>query len=109
MSVFFRKLNINESTGSATLIVTSEPIANKGTTLSGLSVATRTQSNVTFGVLSLIDPETNTVMKSNHPTIKALQKKMEPGVEMPGFQMSDNPVMDLTTGEETTLKWVEAI
>jgi hypothetical protein len=109
MSVFFRKMKINASTGSATLIVTSKPIASKATTLAGIKVATRTQSNVVFGVLSLIDPETNTVMKAAHPMIKELQKKLEPGQEMDGFQMSNNPVMDLTTGEATTLVWVEAI
>jgi hypothetical protein len=109
MSVFFRKMNINASTGSATLIVTSRPISSRTTTLAGMKVATRTQSNVTFGVLSLIDPETNTVMKAVHPMIKEMQKKLEPGQEMEGFKMSDSPVMDLTTGEATTLFWVEAV
>ena len=85
MSVFFRKLRVNDSTGTATIIVT----------------------DITFGVLSLIDPETNQVMKANHPTIKALQGKLNAGDEMKGFQLSDNPVIDLNTGEETNLRWVE--
>lgn len=107
--VYFRKMNINQSTGTATLIVTDAPLTNKATTLVGISVATRTQSNVVFGVLSLIDPDTGLVMKAKHPMIKELQKKLQPGMEMPGFQLSNNPVMDLATGEETTLKWAEAV
>ena len=74
MSVFFRKLRVNDSTGTATIIVTSAPITSKIGTLAGISVGTRSQSNITFGVLSLIDPETNQVMKANHPTIAQLQK-----------------------------------
>lgn len=109
MSVFFRKLRVNDSTGTATIIVTSAPIASKIGTLAGISVGTRTQNSITFGVLSLIDPETNLVMKANHPTITQLQKKLNAGDEMPGFKLSDNRVVDLVTGEETTLYWVEAI
>jgi hypothetical protein len=48
-------------------------------------------------------------MKANHPTIAQLQKKLNAGDEMPGFKLSDNKVVDLVTGEETTLYWVEAI
>lgn len=107
--VYFRKVNVNESTNSATLIVTSSPIVSKTTVLSGINVGTRTHSNVVFGVLSLIDPETNQVMKANHPSIKQLQKKLNPGDEMPGFKLSTNYVKDLTTGDDTTLMWVEAV
>lgn len=76
--------------------------------IAGMQTALRTSSNVTFGVLSLIDPETNKVMGAKHPTIKALQTKLNQGDEMPGFQLSDNAVVDLNTGEETNLRWVEA-
>ena len=43
MSVFFRKLRVNDSTGTATIIVTSAPIVSKIGTLAGISVGTRTQ------------------------------------------------------------------
>lgn len=109
MSVFFRKLRINESTGTATIIATDRPITSKTTTLAGLNVGSRTQGTINFGVLSLIDPETNQVMKASHPTIVALQKKLNAGDEMPGFQLSSNPVVDIQTGELTTLMWIEAI
>ena len=74
-----------------------------------MKVGTRTSQNITFGVLSLIDPETNQVMRANHPTIKALQNKLNQGDEMQGFKLSDNPVVDLNTGEETNLRWVEQV
>tara|TARA_R100000742_G_C4267542_1_gene85740 strand:- start:199 stop:531 length:333 start_codon:yes stop_codon:yes gene_type:complete len=108
MSVFFRKLRINENTGTATIIVTDKPISQTKREVAGMDVGIRTSSNVTFGILSLIDPETNKVMGANHPTIKSLQSKLNQGDEMPGFQLSDNPVVDLNTGEETNLRWVEA-
>ena len=41
--------------------------------------------------------------------IKHIQKNVNVGDEMEGFQMSDKFVMDLKTKEPTTLKWVEAI
>ena len=72
-------------------------------------LATRTQSNIVFGVLSLIDPETNTTMKADHPTIKAIQKTLNVGDEIDGFQMTDNYVLDMVTKEPTTLVWVEAV
>ena len=52
MSVFFRKLRINENTGTATIIVTDKPISNKVGELAGMKVGTRTSQNITFGVLS---------------------------------------------------------
>ena len=107
MSVFFRKLRINDSTGTATIICTDKLISNKKGKLAGMDVGTRTNGNITFGVSSLIDPSTNQVMRATHPTIKALQDKLNQGDEMPGFQMSENPVIDLNTGEETNLRWVE--
>ena len=48
-------------------------------------------------------------MKADHPTIKQLQDKLNRGDKMPGFRLSDNPVMNLSTGEETDLRWVEAV
>ena len=108
MSVFFRKLRINETTGTATIICTDKPISSTKREIAGMQTALRTSSNVTFGVLSLIDPETNKVFGAKQPTIKALQTKLNQGDEMPGFQLSNNPVVDLNTGEETNLRWVEA-
>ena len=77
--VYFRRLRINDSTQTATIIVTDKPISQKQNTLAGFKVGTRVGNNITFGVLSLIDPETNKVMNASHPTIKALQKKLNQG------------------------------
>ena len=96
--VYFRKVNINKSTNSATIIVSDTPVEAKKATLAGINVATRSQSNIKFGVLSLIDPETNETMKANHPSIATFQK-----------QLSGNAVKDMQTGEDTTLMWVEAV
>jgi len=108
-SVYFRKFSINENTNSATIIASDTPLIQKQTTLAGQSVATRTQTNITFGVLSLIDPDTNQVMKADHPVIKDLQGKLNRGDEMKGFKLSDNPVVNLTTGEPTGMYWIEAV
>ena len=107
--VFFRKFSVNKNTGTVTLIVTDKPLVLKKNTIVGLDVGTRSQSNITFGVLSLLDPETNKVMGSNHPTIKSLMSKLNNGDVLDGFRLSNNPVIDIQTGEETTLKWVETV
>tara|TARA_R100000935_G_C2698022_1_gene109154 strand:- start:120 stop:452 length:333 start_codon:yes stop_codon:yes gene_type:complete len=108
MSVFFRKLRINESTGTATIIATDKPISSTKKKIGNMDVAVRSTGSVTFGILSLIDPKTEKVMRANHPTIKQLQQELNQGDEMPGFQLSDNPVVDLNSGEETNLRWIEA-
>ena len=108
-TVFFRKFSVNKNTGTVTLIVTDKPLVVKKNTISGLNVGTRGQGNITFGVLSLLDTETNKVMRSEHPVIKELQSKLNNGDPLDGFRLSDNPVIDLNTGEETNLRWVESI
>lgn len=107
-SIYFRRIRINKETGTATIIVSNEVLTQSKTKLAGMSVATQAQSNITFGVLSLRDPETGKVMGPKHPTIQALQSKLNVGDEMPGFKLSDNPVVDRETGEATGLYWVEA-
>lgn len=107
--VYFRKVNINAERNTATVIVSSAPLASKVTTILGKEVATRSQSNITFGVLSLLDPETNETMRADHATIKHIQKTCNVGQELEGFRMTDNLVLDMVTKEPTTLCWVEAV
>ena len=109
MSVFFRKVNINAATNSATVIVSSDAISNKTTMIAGIEVATRSNNDIEFGVLSLMDPETGKTCDADSNIIKHIQKNVNVGDEMEGFRMSDKFVMDLKTKEPTTLKWVEAI
>ena len=47
-------------------------------------------------------------MRANHPTIQSLMQKLEPGHELVGFRFSSNPQIDMKTGEETNMFWVEA-
>ena len=107
-SIFFRRIRINQETGTATIIVSDASLTQTKSKLAGLSVATQAQSNVKFGVLSLRDPETGSVMGASHPTIQALQSKLNMGDEMPGWKLSSNPVVNRETGETTGLFWVEA-
>ena len=108
-SVYFRRIRINSETGTATIIVSDAQLTQTQGKLAGMSVATQAQTNVTFGVLSLMDPKTGKVMRADHPTIQALQAKLNQGDEMPGFALSSNPVVNRETGEETGLFWVTAV
>ena len=107
-SVFFRRFRINEETQSATIIVSSQPLTQAKAEIAGFSVGARTQQDVQFGILALTDPKTEKAMKANHPTIKALQAKLNPGDEIPGFKLSNNAVVNRETGEALdNLYWVE--
>ena len=106
-NVFFRRVRKNEDTGTATIICASTPVTLKSGKLAGLDVATSSQAQTTIGVLSLRDKKTGDVMGAKHPTILALEQKLNAGDEMPGFRLSDNPGLDRETGEPTGLFWVE--
>lgn len=107
--VYFRKVRINESAGTATIIVADQPSTLTEQKLAGLAVATQDNAGATIGVLSLRDPETGNVMRADHPVIQQLKAKLKPGDAMPGFRITDNPITDRDTGEETGLYWVEAV
>lgn len=107
-SVFFRKIKVNDKTQSAVIIVSSAPLTQVKAEIAGFQVGARTQQNLQFGILALTDPKTGESMKATHPTIKGLQAKLKAGDEMPGFQLSNNPVVNSETGEALDgLFWVE--
>jgi len=108
MNVFFRKVQINESTGSAVLQCTSHPVTNTIKKIAGIEVAASSTQSIVWGSLSLKDPETGKTMRANHPTIQGLMQKLEPGHELVGFRFSSNAQVDMKTGEETNMFWVEA-
>ena len=108
MNVFFRKVQINESTGSAVLQCTSHPVTNTIKEIAGIKVSASSTQSIVWGSLSLKDPETGKTMRANHPTIQGLMAKLEPGQELVGFRFSSNPQIDMKTGEETNMFWVEA-
>ena len=106
--VFFHKWRINDKTQSVVIIVSSSPLAQTKAEIAGFTVGARTQQKLQFGILALTDPKTGESMKANHSTIKALQTKLKAGDEMPGFQLSNNPVVNSETGEALDgLFWVE--
>jgi hypothetical protein len=107
-SVYFRRIKINESTGSAIIVVSSAPLSQTSAEIAGFQVGARTQQNLQFGILALTDPKTGKSMRADHPTIKGLQSKLNPGDEIPGFKLSANRVTNRETGEELdNLYWVE--
>ena len=107
MSVFFRKIRTNEN-GTASIICSSEPLETKTSSISGIETTHRVSKSVQFGILSLVDPTTGKSMLAKHPTIKALQAKLNIGDELPSFQMGA-PILDRDTQEPNGLFWVEAV
>jgi|TARA_R110002095_G_scaffold206530_1_gene190676 hypothetical protein len=108
-NVYFKSISINKAFNTATLVVTSAPMETKQATIAGIDVGTRVQHQITFGLLSIIDPETGKTIAGNSKIAKQLQTTLNAGDALEGFQMSSNPVMDRETGEPTDMYWVEAI
>ena len=108
-NVYFKSISINKAFNTATLVVTSAPMETKVATLAGIEVGTRVQHQVTFGLLSIIDPETGKTIAGNSKIAKQLQTTLNAGDVLEGFQMSENSVIDRETGEPTDMYWVEAI
>jgi len=108
-SVYFKSLSINKTFNTATVVVSSTPILNKMATIAGIKVETRTQQQTTFGLLSIIDPETGKTITGDSDIAKTLQQSLNVGDVLEGFQLSINPVMDRETNEPTNMYWVEAI
>ena len=107
-SVYFRRITINEETQSATIIVSSQPLKQAQAEIAGFQVGARTQQDVSFGILALTDPKTGKSLNASSPVIKGLQSKLNPGDEIPGFKLSNNPVVNRETGESLdNLFWVE--
>ena len=105
--VFFNKFVVNDTTGSCTLSVVSAPMSVKKGTLAGLQVASKKQLSRTFGLLSLTDPDTGQVMKANHPTMVQLRSKLEKDSHLNNVAWTNNPVLNIETGEETGMFWCE--
>ena len=83
-----------------TIICKSQPLSVQQRLKSmGVSVHTREQGQVTYGLLCLMDDKGNSLdpsslgLKANQP--------------LDGFQFSDSPVLDQETQEETGMYWVE--
>lgn len=108
-SIYFKSMSINKTFNTATIIVTSQPMQSKTTSIAGINVGVRVQHQATFGLLSLIDPETGKSMTADSTMAKQLQTALNAGDPLDGFRMSENNVMDRETNEPTDMFWVEAI
>ena len=93
-SVFMHKIVKN------TIVCVSEPLDTINKEINGNKCKVRTQANRTFGLLCLVDDKGKTL----NPQTLGLSK----GDEIPGFKMSEVPVLDRETKEETGLFWVES-
>jgi hypothetical protein len=110
MNVFFRKVQINENTGTAMIRCTSAPLVHKVGKIAGIEVGSRSTQDVVWGNFSPVDPETGIVLRANSPIIQEIMKRCEPDTELVGYRFNyDNPVVDMKTGEVTQPKmyWVE--
>ncbi len=93
-NVFFHKIVNN------TIIVKSAPLSSNKKELNGQSVNTRQQGDITFGLLCLMDDNGKTI----DPSTLGLKKDQE----LKGFQLTDNPVMDMDDPTvETGMYWAE--
>ena len=107
--VYFKSISVNKTYNTATIVVTSAPMLTKVASIAGIEVGTRVQHQVTFGLLSIIDPETGKTIAGNSKIAQQLQTSLNPGDVLDGFQMSSNPVLDRETNEPSDMYWVEAV
>mgnify|MGYP003141519213 CR=1 FL=1 len=108
MELFFNKHCINRDRNTYTISVSTQPMAQSQIgTLAGLEVATSKQTQFTLGLISLRDPETNEVIRPDHKIAKTLISNLKKNQPLKGWVLSDNPVIDQTTGEETGMYWAK--
>ena len=83
-----------------TIIVKSAPLSINTKKVGDTVVQTRQQGAVTFGLLCLMDAKGKTL----DPLTLGLKKDQE----LPGFKLTDNPVMDMDDPTvETGMYWAE--
>lgn len=103
--VFFRKIT------KSMIIVTDQPLETVDCTIEGMAFKARTQKQVRFGILCLVDAKTGLPVREDHPDFTKLKDKLlkkGSGAPLPGFRFSDAPVLDKEQ-QPTGLVWVEAV
>lgn len=85
---------------SNTIIVKTAAIEKVKRTFNGKTVTVRTQGNAQFGLLVIMDESTG-------ETVDPRSLGLKPNQVLEGIRLSDSPVLDQETGEETGLKWAE--
>ena len=96
MDVLFHKV----ADDSNTIIVKTAAIERLKRTINGKTVTVRTQGNAQFGLLVIMDEVTG-------ETVDPRSLGLKPNQVLQGIRLSDSPVLDQETGEETGLFWAE--
>lgn len=105
-SVYFRKIRTSNNGNTVSIVCSDQPVESIKQDLLGFSVASSSQNQIRFGILSLRDPKTGKVLTKDHPTIVGLQSKLNVGDLLPGFKFSDSNIKN-QDGEDTDLFWIE--
>ena len=95
-SVYFYKIS------NSTIVCTDKPFGVSKAPINGVACATRSNDNVTFGLLVLCDPVTKETVTPEFLAELGLREQQA----LAGFRLSDNPVLDRKTGAETGMFWV---
>lgn len=96
MDVLFHKV----ADDSNTIIVKTASIDKVKRTFNGKTATVRTQGNAQFGLLVIMDEATG-------ETVDPRTYGFKPNQALEGIRLSDSPVLDQETGEETGLMWAE--
>ena len=96
MDVLFHKV----AEDSNTIIVKTAAIDKVTRTFNGKTATVRTQGNAKFGLLVIMDEETG-------ETVDPRSYGFKPNQVLEGIRLSDSPVLDQESGEETGLFWAE--
>ena len=96
-NVYFRKFHTNPKTGIISLIVSD-----------GYKTGVYEEDKeLNYGILSIFDPKTNEGMKADHPIIQHFENVLVSNYVLEGYKLGNTYVIDLATGENTKLRWVE--
>ena len=107
-TLYFSRFNPNEETRTCTLILADGQVTANNHEIAGVKgLSISSQNNISFGVLSIREAASDKVIGMDHPKMKKLMSSLKKGDPMPGLRLSENPVINRTTGEPTGLYWVE--
>ena len=102
--IYFHKVTRN------TIVCTSEPFGATKGELNGVEASTRNVGEVIFGLLCIVDDDGSTKVLNHRGSNKdGFDYKLEDQQELPGYKMSDQPVLDKVTKEPTGMFWVTAV
>jgi len=90
---------------SGTIVCTNNPMKLIKSKINGKDVLSRTQSELSFGLLCLVDVDPET---GEQTTAHGSELGLKRGDAIPNFRFSSNPVIDRDSGEETGMYWIEA-